>query len=59
MDPRSPGESLHLAVSEAATHWSSTMLQLHKHGSGALWLIVIDGHRGPGNSLAAWPKLEI
>lgn len=51
--------SLRLAASEAATHWSGTILELQKRGLGAPELIVVDGHQGLGKSLAAWPKAEI
>jgi transposase-like protein len=45
--------SLRLAASEAATHWSGTIVELYKRGLAAPALIVVDGHQGLGKSLAA------
>lgn len=51
--------SLRLAVSEAASQWSSVLLDLQKRGLIAPLVIVVDGHAGLQKALEAWPGVKV
>jgi transposase-like protein len=51
--------SLRLAVSEAASQWSSVLLDLQRRGLIAPLVIVVDGHAGLQKSLEAWPDVKV
>jgi putative transposase len=51
--------SLRLAASEAASQWSSVLLDLQKRGMTAPLVIVIDGHAGLQKALDAWSDVRV
>lgn len=51
--------SLRLAASEAASQWSSVLVDLQKRGLTAPLVIVVDGHAGLQKALAEWPDVQV
>lgn len=51
--------SLEIAMSEAASHWSTVIASLQKRGLRAPQLIVSDGHAGLGKALASWSGVKV
>jgi transposase-like protein len=51
--------SLRLAASEAASQWSSVLLDLQKRGMTAPLVIVVDGHAGLQKALEAWSEVRV
>ncbi|MGH2604379.1 MAG: IS256 family transposase, partial [Dehalococcoidia bacterium] len=51
--------ALRVAVSEAAGLWSQVLTDLQRRGLVAPRLLVVDGHKGLGKALAAWPEVAV
>jgi transposase-like protein len=51
--------ALHLAASEASSHWASLIADLQGRGLEAPALILSDGHAGLRKAIALWPEAQV